>query len=230
MIEGAASVPRETASSSWHERNGERIQSIDFDFGNGRLQTGEVIDRLLLNIRDKLKVCRDRHAEMLETLDGMSYVAAPPLCEGMARLDDGTRTGFALLMEGTVFDSYGKPLPGAIVDVWHADGNGDYSHFAAGHSPYNLRRRIRTDAEGRYRFRTVMPTSRSAQPDIHYLVSAIEHSPLITSITVSGDSRLHSDRNSSIIAATHHNSHEQAMEYGVEVPFYAAYFDIRLQP
>jgi Dioxygenase len=56
-----------------------------------------------------------------------------------------------------VRDVNGRPVAGAIVDVWHANPLGGYSFFDPSQPKYNLRRRIETDAEGRYRFRTVLP-------------------------------------------------------------------------
>jgi catechol 1,2-dioxygenase len=40
-----------------------------------------------------------------------------------------------LFMQGTVFDQDGKPLPGAKVEVWHANLMGNYSFFDKTQSP-----------------------------------------------------------------------------------------------
>jgi catechol 1,2-dioxygenase len=91
------------------------------------------------------------------TIEGPLYVANAPLVKGTARLDDGTDTGEVLFMRGVVRDLNGKPVSGAIVDVWHANPKGMYSFFDKSQSKYNLRRRIETDTNGRYEFRTIMP-------------------------------------------------------------------------
>ena len=57
--------------------------------------------------------------------------------------------GEALFMDGQVRDTDGKPVAGAIVDVWHANTLGGYSFFDPSQPKYNLRRRIETDTEGR---------------------------------------------------------------------------------
>jgi len=53
------------------------------------------------------------------TIEGPLYVAGAPIAKGEARLDDGTDDGEVLFMEGQVRDVAGKPVGGAIVDVWH---------------------------------------------------------------------------------------------------------------
>ncbi len=98
------------------------------------------------------------------TIEGPLYIAGAPLCQHFARLDDGSDKGEVLFMNGQVRDQNGKPVAGAVVDVWHADTRGNYSHFDPQQAPYNLRRRIVTDDEGRYRFRSIMPSGYSTPP------------------------------------------------------------------
>ncbi|WP_020656061.1 dioxygenase family protein, partial [Massilia niastensis] len=82
------------------------------------------------------------------TIEGPLYVAGAPESTGFARLDDGTESeqGEIVFMQGTVFDAAGKPLPGAKVEVWHANLLGNYSFFDQTQSHFNLRRTIITDA------------------------------------------------------------------------------------
>jgi hypothetical protein len=63
------------------------------------------------------------------TIQGPLYVAGAPIAKGEARLDDGTEDGEVLFMEGQVRDIAGKPVGGAIVDVWHANtmGSGGFA-------------------------------------------------------------------------------------------------------
>jgi catechol 1,2-dioxygenase len=91
------------------------------------------------------------------TIEGPLYVAGAPLSKGEARLDDGSEAGEALFMHGQVRDVNGVLVAGAIVDVWHANPLGGYSFFDPSQPKYNLRRRIETDAGGRYRFRSILP-------------------------------------------------------------------------
>ena len=99
------------------------------------------------------------------TIEGPLWIADAPLSKGEARLDDGTEQGEVLFMEGQVRDVNGKPVAGAVIDVWHANTKGGYSFFDPAQSKYNLRRRIETDAQGRYRFRSILPAGYACPPD-----------------------------------------------------------------
>lgn len=148
------------------------------------------------------------------TIEGPLYVAGAPESVGFARLDDGSESERAqvLFMQGTVYDSSGRPLPGAKVEVWHANLTGNYSFFDATQSPFNLRRTIVTDAEGRYRFQSIMPKGYGCPPGgstarlldllgrhgqrpahIHFFVTAEGRRKLTTQINIDGDEYLWDD-------------------------------------
>ena len=146
------------------------------------------------------------------TIEGPLYVAGAPLSKGEARLDDGSEEGEALFMDGQVRDINGRPVAGAVVDVWHANALGGYSFFDPSQPKYNLRRRIETDADGRYRFRTVLPAGYACPPQgptrklldqlgrhgrrpahIHFFVTAPGYRRLTTQINIDGDEYLHDD-------------------------------------
>ena len=79
------------------------------------------------------------------TIEGPLYITDAPLEKGEARLDQDPEQGEVLFVEGRVRDAGGAPVPGAVVDVWHANTRGFYSFFdptPTPQSPYNLRRRI----------------------------------------------------------------------------------------
>jgi catechol 1,2-dioxygenase len=146
------------------------------------------------------------------TIEGPLYLADAPLSKGEARLDDGSEQGEVLFMEGQVRDTDGQPIPGAIVDVWHANTRGGYSFFDPSQKPWNLRRRIETDNEGRYRFRSILPSGYGCPPDgptqkllnqigrhgqrpahVHFFVSAPGYRQLTTQINIAGDKFLYDD-------------------------------------
>jgi catechol 1,2-dioxygenase len=146
------------------------------------------------------------------TIEGPLYVAGAPLEKGFARIDDGTDAGETLIMHGRVVDMDGAPVAGAIVDVWHANTLGNYSYFDKTQSAYNLRRRIETEDDGRYKFRSIMPSGYAVPPQgsteglldqlgrhghrpahIHFFVSAPGHQHLTTQINIDGDPYLHDD-------------------------------------
>jgi catechol 1,2-dioxygenase len=146
------------------------------------------------------------------TIEGPLYVAGAPLSQGEARLDDGSEQGEVLFMDGQVRDMDGEPVAGAIVDVWHANTLGGYSFFDPSQPQYNLRRRIATDAKGRYSFRSILPAGYACPPagqtqklldqlgrhgnrpaHIHFFVSAPGFRKLTTQINIDGDAYLHDD-------------------------------------
>lgn len=146
------------------------------------------------------------------TIEGPLYVAGAPLSKGEARLDDGSDRGETLFVDGQVRDTGGKPIAGAVVDVWHANPLGGYSFFDPSQPKYNLRRRIETDVEGRYRFRSILPAGYACPPGgptqslldqlgrhgrrpahIHFFVTAPGYRKLTTQINIDGDEYLHDD-------------------------------------
>jgi len=186
------------------------------------------------------------------TIEGPLYVAGAPLSRGEARLDDGTDDGEILFMQGRVLDSSGKPVAGAVVDVWHANTSGYYSHFGPQQSPYNLRRRIETDAEGRYKFRSIMPSGYGCPPGseaetlmkslgrharrpahIHFFVSAPGYRHLTTQINIDGDQYLHDDfafatRDDLIPAVKRIDDPAAMKEHGLNKPFASIDFDFTI--
>jgi catechol 1,2-dioxygenase len=186
------------------------------------------------------------------TIEGPLYVANAPLSKGSARLDDGTDTGEILFMRGVVHGPDGKPLPGAIVDVWHANTKGLYSFFDKSQSKYNLRRRIETDANGRYEFRTIVPAGYGCPPDgptqrllnalgrhgqrpahIHFFVSAPGHRHLTTQINIAGDKYLYDDfafatREGLIPKIVRQSDAAKIRERGLNAPFAEIDFDFTL--
>lgn len=148
------------------------------------------------------------------TIEGPLYVAGAPVFEGQARMDDGSEEGVATVMflEGQVLDAQGQPVVGATVDLWHANTKGTYSFFDQSQSEYNLRRRIITDAEGRYRARSIVPSGYGCDPQgptqecldllgrhgqrpahVHFFISAPGHRHLTTQINLSGEKYLWDD-------------------------------------
>ncbi len=145
-------------------------------------------------------------------IEGPLYVAGAPVSEFEARLDDGADAGEVLFMEGQVRSLGGGPVPHAAIEVWHANTMGHYSYFGPPQSPFNLRRKIITDGEGRYRFRTIMPSGYGCPPGssseglmhamgrhgmrpahVHFFVEAKGFRKLTTQINIDGDAYLHDD-------------------------------------
>jgi catechol 1,2-dioxygenase len=157
-----------------------------------------------------------------------------------------------LFMQGTVFDADGKPLPGAKVEVWHANLIGNYSFFDATQSHFNLRRTIVTDAQGRYQFQSIMPKGYGCPPGgstatlldqlgrhgqrpahIHFFVSAPGQRKLTTQINIDGDEYLWDDfafasREGLVPPVSRVEDPAAIAARGVDKPFASIDFDFRL--
>ena len=101
------------------------------------------------------------------TIEGPLYVPGAPLSDGKAVMSDNEDEGERLIITGTVQTESGNPIGGAVVDIWHADTRGFYSHFdpTEQQGPYNNRRRIMVGADGRYEAHSIMPVGYSCPPD-----------------------------------------------------------------
>lgn len=78
----------------------------------------------------------------------------PAVTELPSRPDE---KGTPLVLAGQVRDLDGSPVPGAELDIWHADEQGYYSGFAPHIPEGNLRGVIVTDDQGRFAITTIQP-------------------------------------------------------------------------
>ncbi|MCD2166125.1 catechol 1,2-dioxygenase [Comamonas koreensis] len=189
------------------------------------------------------------------TIEGPLYVAGAPVVQGYGRLDDGSDTaGHTLIMHGTVYGADGQPLPGAQVEVWHANTKGFYSHFdpTGEQKPFNMRRTIIADAQGRYKFQSIVPMGYGCPPDgptqallnqlgrhgnrpahIHFFVTADGHRKLTTQINIDGDPLVFDDfayatREGLVPPLTERSDEASIRAQGLSGPFAEIVFDIRL--
>ena len=186
------------------------------------------------------------------TIEGPLYVAGAPESKHEARLDDGSDDGEVLLMDGQVRDLKGKPIPHAKVEVWHANSHGFYSFFGPRQTPFNLRRTIETDAEGRYKFRSIMPSGYGCPPGshieklladmgrhgrrpahVHFFISAPGYRHLTTQINIDGDKYLRDDfafgtREDLIPPVTRISDAAAIHKAGLNKPYAQITFDVAL--
>lgn len=94
-------------------------------------------------------------------------------------------------LDGTVTDAAGTPLAGAVVEIWQCDAEGHYRHPGDGDRAdpaFQAFGRVATDAQGRYRFRTIRPVAYSGRtPHIHLKVKSGRRTLLTTQVYVAGD-------------------------------------------
>jgi protocatechuate 3,4-dioxygenase beta subunit len=91
------------------------------------------------------------------TILGPFYVKDPPVLPAGANIcRDGK--GEPCLVSGVVRDTWGNPIAGALIDVWQTNDDGFYDVQQKDVQPdMNMRGAFRTDASGRYSFRTARP-------------------------------------------------------------------------
>jgi hydroxyquinol 1,2-dioxygenase len=182
-------------------------------------------------------------------------LGAPELPAGgnIAYLD---KTGAPALVSGRVLDLDGKPIAGALLDVWQAQSSGLYdSQDESLGGEMHMRGKLRTDAEGGYLLRTVRPVHYPIPSDgpvgrmlratgrhpwrpahIHFVVSAEGYEPVTTHIFDHGDEYLGSDavfavKDSLICEFVRHDRAEaEAARLGIQPPYYTVAFDFHLKP
>jgi protocatechuate 3,4-dioxygenase beta subunit len=97
--------------------------------------------------------------------------------------------GEVMLLDGRVLDAIGDPVPGTLIEIWQCDANGRYLHHGDGSGArprdpdFQGYGATRSDAEGRYRFRTILPVPYPGRtPHIHARLQAPDGGELITQI------------------------------------------------
>jgi hydroxyquinol 1,2-dioxygenase len=181
-------------------------------------------------------------------------LGAPEMPPGgnIAHLD---KKGPPTLVSGRVLDLDGRPIGGALLDVWQAQTSGLYDSQDANLHEMHMRGKFHTDAEGRYLVRTVRPVHYPIPSDgpvgamlratgrhpwrpahIHFVVSAEGYEPVTTHIFDSADEYLESDAvfavKDSLICdfARHDTADGEARRLGLEPPYYSTRFDFHLKP
>ena len=113
------------------------------------------------------------------------------------RLTPADAQGQILHIAGAVFDTEGKPIRGALVDVWQADKDGAYDIADPQDRnnprfPLKFRARMRAE-DGKYEFFTVVPGAYEIGENkwrckhVHYKVSAPGFESLTTQLYFEGD-------------------------------------------
>jgi hydroxyquinol 1,2-dioxygenase len=146
-----------------------------------------------------------------------STVLGPFYVPGAPDLANGTNLAVGLPGEPTLFSGQvltvdGKPISGALIDMWQADAEGFYDVQRPNLDGMRLRGKFHTDAQGRFWFWTVKPTSYPIPTDgpvgqmllsmgrhpyrpahIHTIVSAPGFEAVTTHVFAKGDHYLDSD-------------------------------------
>jgi protocatechuate 3,4-dioxygenase beta subunit len=88
-----------------------------------------------------------------------------------------------LVLAGRVLNERGKPIPGAVVNLWSSDAAGNYDMIGYRYHGYQV-----TDAEGRYEFTTIVPGCYEPRNAKHLHVKVQGNSsPITTQLYVAGE-------------------------------------------
>ncbi|MGE0280436.1 MAG: dioxygenase [Rhizobiaceae bacterium] len=97
-------------------------------------------------------------SESESTVLGPFYRDNPPvLPKGASVVQKHFDNEETVLFEGHIRDTDGKPIEGAIIDVWEDAPNGLYENHDPNQPDYNLRGRFKTDNNGHYALRALRP-------------------------------------------------------------------------
>jgi hydroxyquinol 1,2-dioxygenase len=163
--------------------------------------------------------------------------------------------GVPTLVAGRVLDLDGKPIAGALLDVWQTQSNGLYDSQDASVDELHMRGKFTTDAEGRYLIRTARPVNYPIPSDgpvgamlkatgrhpwrpahIHFVVMADGYEAVTTHIFDRTDEYLDSDAvfavKDSLICdfVRHETATPEAAALGISGPMLTAEFDFVLKP
>ena len=126
--------------------------------------------------------------------EGPFYPVALPADSDFDLLHNGRasyRHGQPAWVEGTVVDTAGMPVSGAVVEIWQCDHAGHYHHPGDGGQAdpaFQGFGRVVVGPDGRYRFRTLKPAPYSGRtPHIHVKVRLARRELLTTQLYVAGD-------------------------------------------
>nr|WP_314557906.1 intradiol ring-cleavage dioxygenase [uncultured Pseudomonas sp.] len=167
----------------------------------------------------------------------------------------GAGDGETVVVSGTVTNLEGTPIANALLDVWETGPDGHYHMQKAGEKPaFDLCGRIRTDAQGRYRFCTFKPVPYPIPHDgpagkmlialgrhyfrpahLHMIVSAEGYQTVVTQVFTGGSDYLDSDSvfgvKSSLVAPyLAAQGGEAAREYDLSGPYWTLEYDFVLTP
>src|SRR5690242_9836406 len=102
-------------------------------------------------------VCLMNNAASSANLLGPFWRQGAPFVENGGSIVRSPTPGVPLFVTGRVLDTDGRPVAGAEVDVWHASTQGLYENQDPSQAEWNLRGRLRTDANGTFRYRSIKP-------------------------------------------------------------------------
>jgi len=184
---------------------------------------------------------------------GPFWRAAAPDCALGDTIARSPTPGAALFARGSVRDAGGRPIPGALLDVWQASPVGLYENQDPDQAEMNLRGRFRADVAGRWHFRSVKPAGypvpthgpvgdllrgQRREPyrpaHVHFMVSAPGYQTLVTQVFLDDCEYLENDVTFSVVKSLIGNfvRHDDVASAPgpVDGPWYSLDYDFTLRP
>ena len=129
-----------------------------------------------------------------DNIEGPFYRPGAPFRSRFRKDED---QGDILVVSGTVVARNGRPLEGAIIDLWHASQLGAYDNEDPLHPPpndeYRFRGRLKTNERGEYSFETIRPGNYKIGPvqyraaHIHLKIACEGYKGITTQLFFKGD-------------------------------------------
>src|SRR5689334_3614836 len=185
------------------------------------------------------------------TVEGPFHIPdAPEVAHGASMA--GSAPGIPCFVSGTVRGLDGKPIAGAVLDLWQTDGEGLYEEQRRTTEPW-MRGIYKSQADGSYSVRTVAPISYTIPMDgpvgaffnrtnmshmrpahIHFAVSAPGHHYLVTHLFQKGDEFINNDvvygvKDALIVEFVKKPPGKASNGEMVDTPFYEVKYDFVLE-
>jgi protocatechuate 3,4-dioxygenase beta subunit len=116
--------------------------------------------------------CHDGDEATIRQTEGPYFKPSSPQ---RADLVEPDANGLLVEITGQVMTSSCRPVQRALLDLWHADENGEYDNAG-----FRYRGHIFTDGEGRYRFRTIMPALYPGRTRHYHIKVQAPERPVLT--------------------------------------------------
>jgi hydroxyquinol 1,2-dioxygenase len=186
------------------------------------------------------------------TVEGPFHVPdAPPMVDG-ANMADGA-PGIPCFVTGAVRGLDGRPVTGAVLDLWQTDGEGLYEDQRNVEGPW-MRGLYRSQSDGAFSIRTVAPISYTIPMDgtigelmkktqishmrpahIHFAISANGYHGVVTHLFQRGDEYIDTDvvygvKEPLIVDFKLQPPGKAPTGETISTPFYLVNYDFMLQP
>jgi len=187
------------------------------------------------------------------TVFGPFFVAGAPVYESGADISNGAK-GPPCFVQGRVRSLDGEPIAHAIVNVWQSDEEGfyDVQQPMEGEHEHRARGELRSDQEGRFSFRSILPNHYPIPHDgpvgkmlqalgrhpwrpahLHFMIEVPGYQKLITHVFRDGDRYLESDavfgvRSSLVAQWVRHEAGRAPDGSSLDAPYYTLDYEFVL--